>query len=49
MAARAPWMERPSMPVQIGKGLLLVFLALVMIFPFIYVFSVSFSSYKDVA
>ena len=49
MAARAPWMERPSVPTQIGKGLLLAFLALVMIFPFIYVFSVSFSSYTDIA
>jgi len=49
MAARAPWMERPSPDAQVGKGLLLAFLALVMIISFVYVFSVSFSSYKDIA
>jgi len=49
MAARVPWMERPSLLEQCGKGLLLAVLAVLMIFPFVYVVSVSFSSYIDIA
>ena len=49
MAARPPWMERPRPPAQIGKAILLAILAVLMIFPFIYVIAVSFSSYKDIA
>ena len=45
---RPPWMERPSRAMQITKILVLLFLAFVMIFPFIYVIAVSFSSYQDV-
>jgi len=44
----APWMERSSRPARLGKGLLLLALAIVMLFPFVYVVAVSFSSYQDV-
>ncbi len=45
---RPPWMERPSPLAVVGKGILLTAIAVVMIFPFIYVIAVSFSSYQDV-
>lgn len=45
---RPPWMERPSPPAVVSKGILLAAIAVIMIFPFIYVIAVSFSSYKDV-
>jgi putative aldouronate transport system permease protein len=41
-------MEAPSLPEQILKGVLLGLIALVMIFPFVYVIAVSFSSAQDV-
>jgi putative aldouronate transport system permease protein len=44
----APWMERPSLPTRIGKGLLLTAVALAMLTPFVYVVAVSFSSHADV-
>jgi ABC-type glycerol-3-phosphate transport system permease component len=47
-SGRPAWMEAPSLPEQIGKGLFLGFVALVMIFPFVYVIAVSFSSAQDV-
>lgn len=43
-----PWMERPSRVARGGKAVLLALIAFVMIFPFVYVIAVSFSSYKDV-
>lgn len=43
-----PWMEPPHPVVRIGKMVLLVFIGFLMIFPFIYVVAVSFSSYEDV-
>lgn len=46
--ARPAWMERPSPLAQVAKALLLIVLALVMLFPFVYVVAVSFSSYEDV-
>jgi ABC-type glycerol-3-phosphate transport system permease component len=45
---RPPWMEEPGLPLKIGKALLLTVLAIVMLFPFVYVVAVSFSSYEDV-
>ncbi|MGI8690959.1 MAG: carbohydrate ABC transporter permease [Thermomicrobiales bacterium] len=53
MATRAPstyppWMEKPSLVARVGKGALLVVLAVLMLFPFVYVIAVSFSGYKDV-
>ncbi len=45
---RPPWMEKPHPAVVLGKGLLLFAIGLAMLFPFIYVISVSFSSYEDV-
>lgn len=48
MAAAAPWMERPSLLGRVAKTVLLVLIAIVMVFPFMYVIAVSFSSYKDV-
>jgi putative aldouronate transport system permease protein len=45
---RPPWMEEPSRAERVAKAALLVFLAFIMLFPFIYVIAVSFSSYKDV-
>lgn len=47
-SGRPPWMEQPHPAVVIGKGLLLAVIALAMLFPFVYVVSVSFSSYEDV-
>lgn len=48
-AERPPWMERPSLIAQIGKGLLILVITIVMVFPFLYVLSVSFSSATDAA
>lgn len=48
MAARAPWMEKPSIASQGLKAIVLIALAIVMLFPFVYVIAVSFSSAKDV-
>jgi ABC-type glycerol-3-phosphate transport system permease component len=44
-----PWQERSGPLGTFCKGVLWVVLALVMLFPFVYVIAVSFSSYKDVA
>ncbi|MGI8856163.1 MAG: carbohydrate ABC transporter permease [Thermomicrobiales bacterium] len=43
-----PWMERPSPLARGFKALVLVALAFIMLFPFVYVIAVSFSSYQDV-
>jgi len=45
---RPAWMEAPSLPEQIGKGILLLLVGVVMLFPFVYVVAVSFSSARDV-
>jgi putative aldouronate transport system permease protein len=47
-SGRPAWMEAPSLPEQILKGVFLGLIALVMIFPFVYVIAVSFSSAQDV-
>ncbi len=47
-SAYPPWMEKPSLVARIGKIALLIVLAFLMLFPFVYVIAVSFSSYKDV-
>jgi ABC-type glycerol-3-phosphate transport system permease component len=44
----APWMEDPSPIARAAKVIFLVLTAFVMLFPFVYVIAVSFSSYKDV-
>jgi len=41
-------MEKPSLAVQGGKAFILLLLAIVMLFPFIYVIAMSFSSRQDV-
>jgi ABC-type glycerol-3-phosphate transport system permease component len=41
-------MEKPSPVAQVAKAALLVFLVFAMLFPFVYVIAVSFSSYRDV-
>src|SRR5690349_11327874 len=46
--SRAPWEEKPSSGLWAARTGLLVLLAVCMLFPFIYVFAVSFSSYQDV-
>ena len=46
---RPPWMERPNSFAAAAKALILTSLAIVMLFPFIYVLATSFSSYRDVA
>src|SRR5690242_14196683 len=43
------WMEKSGWLSRVGKGLVIALITFVMIFPFIYIISVSFSSYKDVA
>ena len=47
-ASRPAWMEQPSLLAQLAKGLFLAFIALIMLFPIVYVVAVSFSSAKDV-
>lgn len=47
-SGRPPWMETPSPVAAAGKAVLMGCIAVLMIFPFIYVIAVSFSSYKDV-
>lgn len=42
------WQERPGLLARASKALLLALLALVMVFPFVYVIAVSFSSARDV-
>jgi len=46
-SAYPPWMEKPSPVARFGKIALLIVLAVLMLFPFVYVIAVSFSSYKD--
>src|SRR5215470_3883137 len=48
VSGRPAWMEPPSLPEQILKVTFLGLIALVMIFPFVYVIAVSFSSAQDV-
>ncbi len=43
-----PWAEKPSPVARLGKGAVLIVLGFLMLFPFVYVIAVSFSSYKDV-
>ena len=45
---RPPWMEPPSRTVTIARTAVLIGLAVAMVFPFVYVAAVSFSSYRDV-
>lgn len=45
---RPPWMEEPSPLMTALKVLILAIIVVAMLFPFINVFGVSFSSYKDV-
>ncbi len=45
---QAPWMEDPHPLVVILKSIVLAFIVLVMIFPFVNVVATSFSSYQDV-
>ena len=47
-SGRPPWMEQPSPAARFAKTGLMIVLALVMLFPFVYVIAVSFSSYRDV-
>jgi putative aldouronate transport system permease protein len=44
-----PWMEKPSFFGQWSLRVAMFVLAVVMLFPFVYILAVSFSSYKDVA
>ncbi|MCA1723295.1 MAG: carbohydrate ABC transporter permease [Thermomicrobia bacterium] len=46
-SANPPWMEKPNPVARVGKIALLTVLAILMLFPFVYVIAVSFSSYKD--
>jgi len=41
-------MERPPLWMQVLKGIALVFIVAIMVLPFIHIFAVSLSSYKDV-
>lgn len=45
---RPPWMEKPPFWVTALKTLTLAIIVLMMVLPFLHVFAVSFSSYKDV-
>jgi len=48
MTGRPPWMEPPSRAVSVARTAVLALLAIAMLFPFLYVAAVSFSSYRDV-
>ena len=41
-----PWMEKPGQSARVAKATLMIVLAFVMLFPFVYVIAVSFSSYR---
>lgn len=45
---QAPWMETPNPAIQVAKFLILSFVFIAMVFPFVNIIAVSFSSYKDV-
>lgn len=47
-SGRPPWMEEPSLWMTALKGLVLIFIVVIMLFPFINVLAVSLSSYKDI-
>jgi putative aldouronate transport system permease protein len=47
-AARPVWMEAPHPLAQVGKVIFLLLVAVVMLFPFVYIVAVSFSSARDV-
>jgi putative aldouronate transport system permease protein len=47
-SGRPPWMEKSSTAARLAKSGLMIFLAFIMLFPFVYVVAVSFSSYQDV-
>lgn len=46
--ARPVWMEKPALSVSVCKAAVLIVVGLVMLFPFVYVIAVSFSSNLDV-
>jgi putative aldouronate transport system permease protein len=45
---RPPWIEPPHPLLVVARALVIVGIAVAMVFPFLYVVSVSFSSYRDV-
>jgi len=48
-SARPAWSEAPSAGIQIGKVIVIVMIAIVMLYPFIYVILMSFASNHDAA
>jgi ABC-type glycerol-3-phosphate transport system permease component len=48
-SARPVWMEEPGPAMKLAKGLTLAMIVIVMMFPIVYVVSMSFSSQDDVA
>ncbi len=46
-AARPFWLERPSLVARLAKAVVLFLIVIVMLFPFVYVLSVSLSSERD--
>jgi putative aldouronate transport system permease protein len=46
-APRPMWMERPKLPIGIAKAVILLVVAAVMLFPFLYVLALSLSSVRD--
>ncbi len=47
-SGRPPWMEKPSWFISALKAVTLFFIVAIMLFPFINVFAVSFSTYEDI-
>ena len=47
-SGRPPWMEEPSLPMTLLKAAVLLFIVVIMIFPFLNVLAVSLSSYEDI-
>jgi putative aldouronate transport system permease protein len=48
-AGRPAWQGRPSIPFRLVKGLLLAVIAIVMLYPFVYVIAISFSTAEAAA
>jgi putative aldouronate transport system permease protein len=48
-AGRPPWQQRPSLPLRLVKGVLLAVIAVVMLYPFVYVIAISFSTAEAAA
>lgn len=49
VAHRPAWQRPPSIPIRVVKGVILLLIGIVMLYPFIYIIGISFSSAKSAA